>query len=54
MRVIIFVLVIISGFKIDHKKASGFLSRGKRANEGYTGFNEVKNSLLCTHLNFFS
>merc|ERR1712131_191365 len=42
MRVIIFVLVIISGFKIDHKKASGFLSRGKRANEGYTGINELK------------
>ena len=41
MRVIVFLLVAISGYKIDHKKASTILGRGKRANEGYTGINEV-------------
>ena len=41
MRVIIFLLVVISGYKIDHKKASTILGREKRANEGYTGINEV-------------
>ena len=41
MRVIFFLLVAISGYKIDYKKASTILGRGKRANEGYTGINEV-------------
>ena len=41
MRVLIFLLVVISCYKIDHKKASTILGRGKRANEGYTGINEV-------------
>ena len=54
MRVIIFVLVVISGFKIDRKKASGFLSRGKRANEGFTGYNEVKNSLALHPIKILS